>query len=56
MPRLVSRDVLKKIYEEEKRNDNTGLPFDFEHSALTNDDLEKKLPKAHLTSLQDCTK
>ena len=38
MPRLVSREVLKKIFEEEKRHDNTGTHFDFEHSALTNDD------------------
>ena len=48
MPRLVSREVLKKIYEEEKRHDNTGIFFDFEHSALTNDALEGKLPKNDL--------
>ena len=50
MPRLVSREVLKKIFEEEKRHDNTGTHFDFEHSALTNDDLEKKLPKTDISS------
>ena len=49
MPKLVSRDVLKNIFEEENRHDNTVVPFDFENCALTNDDLENKLPKPHTT-------
>ena len=47
MPKLVSRDVLKNIFEEENRHDNTVVPFDFENCALTNDDLEKKMPTPH---------
>ena len=44
MPKLVSREVLRKIYEEEKRHDNTSTYFDLENCALTYDDLEKSLP------------
>ena len=52
MPKLVSKSVLKKLYEEERKHDNTGLPFEFIHAALTNDDLEHILPttKTTLTS------
>ena len=28
---------------------NISIPFDFENCALTNDDLENKLPKQHTT-------
>ena len=51
MPRLVSRDILKKIYEEEKKHDNTGIPFDFIHSALEKDDLEVGLLNPKITGL-----
>ena len=47
LPKLVSKDVIKKIYKEENRHDNTGIPFDFENCALKNNDLEKKLPTPH---------
>ena len=50
MPHLVSREVQKKIYKEEKRHNNTGTQFDFEHSANSNDHLEKKLPKTDISS------
>ena len=45
MSRLVSRNALLKIYEEEKLHDNTSTYFDLENYALTNDDHEKSLPR-----------
>ena len=43
LPKLVSKAVLKKLIEEERKSDLTGHPFDLERKALELDDLEKRM-------------
>ena len=50
MPRLVSKDVLRNIYQEEKKHDNTGIPFNFIDTALIMDDTERTLPTPKTTN------
>ena len=45
LPKLVSNETLKKIFQEERECDNKGGDFNIINSALQNDALEKKIPK-----------